>query len=125
MGQILQSHGRLGEWVKFSELNKSYDILISHHLNEQEYGTALSLLKKLALDAQCEFLYKHCHVLMRHQPEETFKLLEALEKKEKEKEIKPIDHARLIPGLMNIPKEKRDCAIIYLVSFPRHELTFL
>lgn len=96
----------------FGELQKQYDLLISHHLNEQDFGGALGLIEKMDVDKQADVLYKYCHLLMRHQPERTIKQLHELEVKHRQ----PIDYSKLIAGLMNVPKDKRDSAINYLVG---------
>ncbi|EGR34772.1 vacuolar sorting protein, putative [Ichthyophthirius multifiliis] len=102
--QIMQSHGRLKDCLEFAQKN-SYEMIILHHINEEQYDQALKYLFQIKEKHINEVLYKYCHIFMRYRTEQTIQLLQRYTK------YKP---QKLIGGLMSIHMEKRDQGINYI-----------
>ena len=47
-------------------------MVILHYLNEENYKKAIEHLKQLKPNQVLDFIYKYCHILMRHEPGKFF-----------------------------------------------------
>lgn len=84
-------------------------MIIIHYLSEESYDKALDYLKNVKdTNKSAEVVYKYSHIFFRFQTEKTVSLLTR-----SIKDFKPI---KLMPGLMNIPYEKR----IFGIDLLRH-----
>ena len=43
-----------------------------HFINEEKFSEALEKINSLKTELKKDFLYKYCHILMRHQPSTFF-----------------------------------------------------
>lgn len=81
-------------------------MIIQHHINEENYKETIKNLKSVKDKSSLEVIQKYSYILMKHEPEETLKLLTT--------HIKKFDSTKIIGGLMNIPVEKRNHGIAFL-----------
>lgn len=44
---IMQSHGRINNIVKFAEKKNNFEMIILHHINEEDFKTAINNLKRV------------------------------------------------------------------------------
>ena len=82
-------------------------MVILHHMNQQEFATALMKLEHVDSFSKESLLYRYSPIFMQNEPEMTVKLLmaTAIERRG------ILDLKRLIPGLLNVPIELRSYAI--------------
>ena len=99
----MQSHGRTNNLVRFAELKNNFEMIILHHINQEDFRTAINNLKKIKDKKVVEVVYKYSHIFFREVMEDTVELLTKIIQ-----EFKPV---RLVGGLMNIPPEKRQLGI--------------
>lgn len=45
--QVLQSHGKINECIKYAELIERYDTVIVHYINKQEHDKALQKVTEI------------------------------------------------------------------------------
>ena len=104
---LLQTHGRIEDWVYFAELKGNFEMVILHHMNQQEFVKALTKLEHVDSLSRESLLYRYSPIFMQNEPEMTVKLLmdTAVERRG------ILDLKRLIPGLLNVPIELRNHAI--------------
>jgi hypothetical protein len=109
--QVLQSHGKIDECIKFAEDVKSYETVIIHYINKQEYEKALNKVCDVAEDqARYEIMLRYSSVLLKKEPVRT---IEAL----KTSKFKQIDIPKLIPAFMGVEKGKpMDEALKYVTN---------
>ena len=94
------SHGRIQNLINFADKKNNIEMIIIHYLSEESYDKALDYLKNVKdTNKVAEVVYKYSHIFFRFQTEKTVSLLTR-----SIKDFKPI---KLMPGLMNIPNEKR------------------
>ena len=106
---LLQTHGRIDDWVYFAELKGNFEMVILHHMNQQEFSKALIKLEHVEPDAKEGLLHRYSPIFLQHEPELTVRLL--METAIERKGIP--DVRRLIPGLLNVPRELREFAITF------------
>lgn len=99
----MQSHGRIENIVKFAEKKNNFEMIILHHINEENFKVAINNLKKVKDRKVSEVVYKYAHIFFREEIEETVELLI--------KYIQDFNPVKLIAGFMNIPPEKRSYGI--------------
>ncbi len=102
---LISSHGQVSEVLFFALLIGDYERVLSHLINEENYATALKILKKFCKpddaadgresletrkDPYEALYYKFAPVLMQHLPKETVSLLTK----------RKLNPGRLIPALM-------------------------
>lgn len=104
---LLQTHGRIDDWVYFAELKGNFEMVILHHMNQQEFAVALMKLEHVDSFSKENLLYRYSPIFMQNEPEMTVKLLmdTAIERRG------ILDLKRLIPGLLNVPQALRNHAI--------------
>lgn len=96
----MMSHGRIQNLINFADKKSNIEMIIIHYLSEESYDKALDYLKNVKdTNKVAEVVYKYSHIFFRFQTEKTVTLLTR-----SIKDFKPI---KLMPGLMNIPYEKR------------------
>lgn len=64
----MHSHGRFESCVSFAEKKENYELIILHHINEEEYKEAIYNLKYLREDKVIELIYRYAHILMSNEP---------------------------------------------------------
>ena len=104
---LLQSHGRIEDWVYFAELKGNFEMVMLHNINQQDFKKALSKLEHVDPSSKENLLYRYAPVFMKHEPKKTVDLLIDTAKQRGQ----AFDTKKLLPGLMNIPKDKREQAI--------------
>ena len=102
----MQSHGRIKNCVDFAIQNQNYEMIILHHINEENYKEAIKNLRNVHDKSSMEVIQKYSYILMKQEPELTLQLLIS--------HIKKFDPSKIIGGLMNIPEEKRKYGIQFL-----------
>lgn len=74
-------------------------MVIVHHINEEDFKTAINNLKKIKDKRVVDVIYKYSHIFFREVMEDTVDLLIKI--------VQDFKPAKLVGGLMNIPLEKR------------------
>jgi hypothetical protein len=44
---LMQTHGRLHNCLEFAQKKGNFEILIIHYINQEEYGLAIEMMKKI------------------------------------------------------------------------------
>lgn len=104
---LLQSHGRIEDWVFFADLRKKHEMVMLHHINQQEIRKALTKLGQIEPNAKENLLYKFAPIFMKYEPKRTVEILIDLAKQKKGQ----IDAKKLLPALMNVDQNSREEAI--------------
>ena len=104
---LLQSHGRIEDWVFFADLKKKYEMVMLHHINQQEIRKALTKLSQIDPIGKENLLYKFAPIFMKYEPRRSVEILIELAKQKKGQ----IDAKRLLPALMNVDQTSREEAI--------------
>lgn len=107
---LLQSHGRVEDWIYFAEMKDNFKNVMLHYINQQEFKKALSKLEFVDPSSQDEILYKYSPIFIKHEPTKTVDLLIQSAVKAQESN-RNIELQKLLPALMNVEKGKRDQAI--------------
>ncbi|EGR29063.1 vacuolar sorting protein, putative [Ichthyophthirius multifiliis] len=93
--ELMQSHGRIDDCLKFAESVQNYENVIIHYINDQNYEKVLEYLGKInQKDIVMEILYKYCHIFLQYKPKEVIDFLI--------KNAQDYQFSKLISGLMNI-----------------------
>ena len=94
--QLLLSHGKINECIRFAENVGAYETVIMHYINKQDYRLALEKVEKIPDNStKNQVMLRYASVFLKHLPEPT---IDAISK------FKDIDVAKLVPSLMNIPR---------------------
>ena len=104
---ILQSHGRIEDWVFFADLRKKYELVILHHINQTEFKKALSKLDQVDPNTKEALLFKFAPIFMKSEPKKVVDILIDITKQKKGQ----IDFKKIIPALMNVDSNSRREAI--------------
>ena len=104
---LLQTHGRIDDWVTFADLRKKHEMVMIHHINQQEIRKALSKLSQIDLLGRENLMYKFAPVFMKYEPKKSVDSLIELAKQRKGL----IEVKKLIPALMNADHNSRVEAI--------------
>lgn len=104
---LLQSHGRIEDWVFFADLRKKHEMVMLHHINQQEIRKALTKLGQIDPNGKENLLYKFAPIFMKYEPRRSVEILIDMAKQKKGN----IDVKRLIPALMNVDQSSREEAI--------------
>lgn len=64
---IMQSHGRIENIVKFAEKKNNFEMIILHHINEENFKVAINNLKKVKDKKVSEVVYKYAHIFFREE----------------------------------------------------------
>jgi hypothetical protein len=91
----MQSHGRTNNIVRFAEMKNNFEMIILHHINQEDYRQAIRDLRKVRDKRVVEVVYKYAHIFFREVTEETIELLIRTVQ-----EFKP---GKLVAGFINIP----------------------
>lgn len=62
---IMQSHGRTNNLVRFAELKNNFEMIILHHINQEDFQTAINNLKKIRDKKVVDVVYKYSHIFFR------------------------------------------------------------
>mmetsp|Transcript_7263 Transcript_7263/g.6392 ORF Transcript_7263/g.6392 Transcript_7263/m.6392 type:complete len:182 (+) Transcript_7263:1776-2321(+) len=109
--QVLQSHGKIEECIKFAEDVKNYETVIIHYINKQEYTKALDKILIIG-DEQTrnDIMLRYSSVLIKKIPIDTLNAL-------RQNAFRKIDIPKLIPAFMNIaPGLPMDEALKYIMD---------
>lgn len=112
---LLQSHGRIEDWVYFAELKGNFELVMLHHMNQQEFKKALMKLEHAEPTFKEPLLYRYSPVFMKNEPKKTVDLLIDLAKERGN----AFEAKRLLPALMNVEKLYREQAIRFEVFLIR------
>lgn len=104
---LLQTHGRIDDWVFFADLRKKHEIVMLHHINQHEIKKALNKLSQIEINGRETLLYKFAPVFMKYEPKKSVEILIELAKQKKGN----IETKKLIPALMNADQTSRTEAI--------------
>lgn len=104
---LLQSHGRIDEWVYFAELKDNIELVILHHINQQQFKKALQKLTCIDPASQEELLYRYAPVFIKNEPKNTVSIMISVGKQAKDR----FDPVKVLPALMNVPARFREEAI--------------
>jgi hypothetical protein len=104
---LLQSHGRIDEWVYFAELKDNIELVILHHINQQQFKKALQKLTCIDPASQEELLYRYAPVFIKNEPKNTVNIMISVGKQANDK----FDPVKVLPALMNVPAKSREEAI--------------
>jgi hypothetical protein len=104
---LLQSHGRIDDWVFFADLRKKHEMVMLHHINQQEIRKALNKLGQIDPNGKENLLYKFAPIFMKYEPRKSVEILIDMARQKKGN----IDLKKLIPALMNIDQNSREEAI--------------
>ena len=101
---LLQSHGRIEDWVFFADLRKKHEMVMLHHINQQEIRKALGKLSQIDPNGKENLLYKFAPIFMKYEPKRSVEILIELAKQKKGQ----IDAKKLLPALMNVDQISRE-----------------
>ena len=104
---LLQSHGRIEDWVFFADLRKKHEMVMLHHINQQEIRKALTKLGQIDPNGKENLLYKFAPIFMKYEPRRSVEILIEMARQKKGN----IDLKKLIPALMNVDHNSREEAI--------------
>ncbi|OMJ72350.1 hypothetical protein SteCoe_29243 [Stentor coeruleus] len=104
---LLQSHGRIDDWVFFADLCKKHEMVMLHHINQQEIRKALAKLSQIEPNGKENLLYKFAPIFMKYEPRKSVEILIELTKQKRGH----IDAKKLLPALMNVDQTSREEAI--------------
>jgi len=94
--QLLQSHGKINECIRFAEDVGAHEAVIMHYINKQDYRRALEKVENIPDNStKNQVMLRYASVFLKHLPEPT---IDAISK------FKDIDVAKLVPSFMNIPR---------------------
>ena len=94
--QLLQSHGKINECIRFAEDVGAHEAVIVHYINKQEYKRALEKIERIPdRTTKNQVMLRFASVFLKHLPEAT---IEALAK------FDDIKVEKLVPAFMNIPR---------------------
>ena len=107
---MLQSHGKIDECIKFAEDVQSYETVIVHYINKQNYDMALKKVHEITDEStRNNIMLRYASVFLKNVPLDTIQVL---------KLFKSIDIPKLIPAFMNIQKGKAmDEALGYISEY--------
>jgi len=100
---IMQYHGRINNIVRFAKRKNNFEMIILHHINEEDFQKAITNLKLVGDKKVVEVVYKYAHIFFREVIEDTVELLI--------KRIQDFKPVKLIAGFMNIPADRRQAGI--------------
>jgi poly-gamma-glutamate capsule biosynthesis protein CapA/YwtB (metallophosphatase superfamily) len=94
--QILQSHGKINECIRFAEDVGAHEAVIVHYINKQEYLRALEKVERIPDRAtKNTVMLRYASVFIKNLPEQTIIALSKFE---------DIKVEKLVPAFMNIPR---------------------
>jgi len=74
--QLLQSHGKLEDCIKFADNMKQYQKLIVHYINKADYKRALNMLNKIeSAETRYYEMTKYMSIMIKKAPDNTIHLL--------------------------------------------------
>jgi len=104
---LLQSHGRVEEWVYFAKLNQKFEMMMLHYINQQDFAQALAILEtQMDPSSQESYLCRYAHIFMKNCPKKTVDIMTKLATKNTN-----FDFSKVLPALMGIAKEHRQEAL--------------
>lgn len=114
---LLQSHGKVKECIKFAHSTNSHKELIIHYLNNQEYEKALTSMQMIEdKKVRCEQMKIYASILLKNIPSETLKVLRI-------DRFRDIPLESLVPAMHEIPwratQEARDYLTEYCIKLKR------
>ena len=109
--QILTSHGKVNECIKFAETTGCYKELIIHFINKGEFREALRKLEKIQdKKIACKQMKIYASILLKEVPSETLTALRS-------EKFSKIKFESLIPAMHGIPRTALKEAREYLTDY--------
>lgn len=99
--QLLQSHGKINDCIKFADSMKQYQKLIPYYINKGDYKRALKMLNNIeSVETRYYEMTKYMSIMIKKAPSDTIAALES-------QKFRTIDIAKLMPALMDCPDDAR------------------
>lgn len=99
--QLLQSHGKINDCIKYANSMEQFARLIPYYINAGQYQEALKMLKKIpSAEERYYQMTKYMSTLIKKAPIQTIEVLES-------PGFRKIDLAKLMPALMDCPDDAR------------------
>lgn len=110
--QVLQSHGKIEECIKYAELIERYDTVIVHYINMQEHTKAIQKVTEIKDEVKRnETMLRYASIFVNKCARET--ILELQKQAYRRMEI-----AKIMPAFMNIKgQEDMESALDYIKTF--------
>lgn len=94
--QLLQSHGKINECIRFAEDVGAHEAVIVHYINKQEYKKALEKVERIPeKQVKNQVMLRYASVFIKNVPELTIETLSRFD---------DIKVEKLVPAFMNIPR---------------------
>lgn len=98
--QLLQSHGKIDDCIRFAKSMKQHQKLIVHFINKGEYKLALDMILEIKSNETKNYeMIKHVSLLIKKVPIETLQALRS-------DAFRSIDIPKLMPALMGCPDDR-------------------
>jgi len=110
--QVLQSHGKIDECIRYAEMIERYDTVIVHYINKQEHAKALQKVTSIADEGKRnETMLRYASIFLNKCAKETIKELQS-------QYYRKIDIPKLMPAFMNIHDEQDQIeALNYITNY--------
>ena len=110
--QVLQSHGKIDECIKYAELIERYDTVIVHYINKQEHDKALRKVTEIKDELKRnETMLRYASIFVNKCAKLTIEEL-------RKSQYRKIEIAKLMPAFMNIQiEEDMKVALEYITQF--------
>ncbi|KAL4452788.1 hypothetical protein ABPG74_002353 [Tetrahymena malaccensis] len=110
--QIMQSHGRLKECIQFAKQRKTYEMIVQHYINEEQFDNVIEVFKGINKPKKlAQLLQKYCHILLQKYAPDTIDLMKkSIELLRKYK----FRTEKLVIGIMNVPEKHKKDAISFV-----------
>lgn len=94
--QVLQSHGKIDECIKYAEIIERYDTVIVHYINKQEHEKALQKVTEIKDEVKRnETMLRYASIFLNKCAKPTIQELQR-------QQFRKIDIPKLMPAFMNI-----------------------
>ncbi|MCQ2816893.1 MAG: hypothetical protein MJ252_06485 [archaeon] len=118
--ELLQTYGRVEEFIEFAEIKNDFETIILHYINEKNIKAALTTLQNFLnrpknsnqKEELKNIFTRYSHNFMKDEPEMTISLLETFKSDE-------IDLNKIISAIMSTEKTNYEKVINYLKTLVR------
>ncbi len=101
-------------------------MIITHHINEEEYEEAIQKIEFVKADRMKSIIYRYAHILMKEKPRKkmlitatpftNFFLELFIQFLRRKKDKNCFEPGKLVGSFMNVPDDKKQIAIQFIVS---------
>jgi len=99
--QLLVSHGKIDDCIKYADAMKQYQKLIVHYINKGDYKKALNKIAQIeSAENRYYEMTKYMSVMIKRAASQTLNALES-------EKFRKIEIAKLMPALMDCPDDAR------------------